>query len=110
MHTHARAYVLPCCWCLPDAATPCTILDAGPIKALVQERQQDWHARFGGVLGLKVVQLSGDAYADELDTELQDADLICATPEKFGAREREHREGGSRAAGLHGHTCTSMLL
>lgn len=60
---------------------------AGPIKALVQERQMDWQARFGQVLGLKVIQLTGDDDLLSLD-DLELADVICSTPEKFG----EHPE------------------
>jgi replicative superfamily II helicase len=50
---------------------------------LVQERQQDWQARFGAALGLKVLQLTGDDDADSLE-DLEAADIICSTPEKFG--------------------------
>jgi replicative superfamily II helicase len=56
---------------------------AGPIRALVQERQTDWQARFGQVLGLKVVQLTGDDDSEGLE-DLEAADIICSTPEKFG--------------------------
>lgn len=70
---HASA---PCAW-------PAPCCPAGPIKALVQERQQDWQARFGTALGLKVLQLTGDDNADPLE-DLEAADIICSTPEKFG--------------------------
>jgi replicative superfamily II helicase len=50
-------------------------------RALVQERHQDWAARFGP-LGLTVTELSGDSDAEA--RELEGADLICTTPEKFG--------------------------
>jgi ATP-dependent DNA helicase HFM1/MER3 len=55
----------------------------GPIKALVQERQADWQQRFG-TLGLRCVQLTGDVDDDKLEDELDRADIICTTPEKFG--------------------------
>lgn len=73
-------------YCLALCPAPCNVLlHAGPIKALVQERQQDWQARYGTTLGLKVLQLSGDAGdSDELEADLEAADIICATPEKFG--------------------------
>jgi replicative superfamily II helicase len=48
----------------------------------VQERHADWSARFGP-LGLSVVELSGDSGGEA--RELEGADLICTTPEKFGA-------------------------
>lgn len=43
----------------------------------------DWQARFGQALGLKVLQLTGDDDTDGLD-EMEAADIICSTPEKFG--------------------------
>lgn len=56
----------------------------GPIKALIQERQTDWQQRFGGTLGLRCVQLTGDVDDELMDEELEAADIICSTPEKFG--------------------------
>jgi replicative superfamily II helicase len=50
-------------------------------RALVQERHHDWSERFGP-LGLSVVELSGDN--DSEGRDLEGADLICTTPEKFG--------------------------
>lgn len=43
----------------------------------------DWQARFGQALGLKVLQLTGDDDSLILD-DLESADVICSTPEKFG--------------------------
>lgn len=40
--------------------------------------------RFTRVLGLSVVELSGDTEPSPL--ELDAADIICTTPEKFGGR------------------------
>jgi hypothetical protein len=59
----------------------------GPIKALVQERQADWQRRFG-TLGLRCVQLTGDIDDANMEEELEGADIICSTPEKFGERIR----------------------
>jgi hypothetical protein len=59
----------------------------------------DWSARFGP-LGLSVVELSGDS--DPEPRELEGADLICTTPEKFGARGLGlalDRVGAGRASG-----------
>jgi replicative superfamily II helicase len=69
----------------PDHGAAFVVLHtcAGPIKALVQERQADWQDRFGRVLGLRVVQLTGDDDTEGLD-ELETVDVICTTPEKFG--------------------------
>ncbi len=53
-----------------------------PLRALVQERMADWQGRFGRVLGLNCLEMSGDAEPDA--AEMMAADLICTTPEKFG--------------------------
>lgn len=57
------------------------IIYLAPIRALVQERVADWGNRFG-LLGLLCMELSGDADAERADLEA--ADIICTTPEKFG--------------------------
>lgn len=46
------------------------------------ERQADWQARFGPA-GLRVVQLTGDDDTEGLE-DVEGADIICSTPEKFG--------------------------
>jgi replicative superfamily II helicase len=75
------------------------IVYIGPIKALVQERQADWQQRFGK-LGLRCVQLTGDVDEDNLEDEIERADVICTTPEKFGecalllAGKRQQLAGG----------------
>jgi replicative superfamily II helicase len=60
------------------------IIYVGPIRALVQERVQDWGDRFGR-LGCTCVELTGDN--DAMADNLAEADIICTTPEKFGAWE-----------------------
>jgi replicative superfamily II helicase len=50
----------------------------------VQEKQGDWADRYGGSLGLKVVELTSDADDDSIQEELEAADIVCSTPEKFG--------------------------
>eukprot|EP00882_Tetradesmus_deserticola_P028003 GHRQ01031164.1.p1 GENE.GHRQ01031164.1~~GHRQ01031164.1.p1 ORF type:complete len:248 (+),score=80.72 GHRQ01031164.1:76-744(+) len=66
----------------------------GPIKALVQERQADWQRRFG-MLGLRCVQLTGDVDDDNMADELEAADIICTTPEKFDQVTRTVFEKGN---------------
>ena len=68
-----------------------------PHRALVQERHQDWSERFGP-LGLSVVELSGDSDAEA--RELEGADLVCTTPEKFGERARPRAVSWRRACNL----------
>jgi hypothetical protein len=49
--------------------------------------------RFARVLGLSVVELSGDVEPSPQD--LDAADLICTTPEKFDAITRKYKEFGN---------------
>jgi activating signal cointegrator complex subunit 3 len=52
-----------------------------PLKALARERLEDWRKKLGQMLGLNVVELTGDVTPD-LAT-LKKADVIIATPEKW---------------------------
>ena len=63
----------------------------------LQERTRDWQARFGGALGLTCRELTGDS---EDIANLDGADIICITPEKFDALTRKHKDqGGMRFFG-----------
>lgn len=70
-----------------------------PMKALVHEKVKDWgkrfgplpcptptplspSTRFGASLGINCVELTGDT--DLEPAEIEAADVICTTPEKFG--------------------------
>ncbi|XVF60252.1 hypothetical protein PTKIN_Ptkin08bG0030000 [Pterospermum kingtungense] len=57
-----------------------------PSKALVQEKLRDWNQKFGS-LGINCLELTGDneSYSRR---NLQEADLILTTPEKFDAVTR----------------------
>ncbi|PRW56253.1 putative ATP-dependent DNA helicase HFM1 isoform A [Chlorella sorokiniana] len=57
-----------------------------PSRALVQEKVRDWTQRFG-VLGITCRELTGDTDREGLE-DLDSADIICATPEKFDAVTR----------------------
>ncbi len=59
-----------------------TVLDMQPCKSLVQEKAQDWMKRLGK-LGLVVKEVTGDTEKN-LSDGLDDADVICTTPEKLG--------------------------
>lgn len=63
----------------------------------------DWQARFGQVLGLKVVQLTGDDDTDGQE-ELESGDVICSTPEKFG----ECRSAGDDLVMFIVHPCSGI--
>lgn len=54
-----------------------------PIRALVQEKVKQWHHSFGSKLGLTCYELTGDTDAAD-GLHLDNADIICTTPEKFG--------------------------
>lgn len=59
------------------------IIYLAPIRALVQEKVKQWQQTFGSKLGLTCSELTGDTdMADNL--HLDNADIICTTPEKFG--------------------------
>jgi replicative superfamily II helicase len=58
------------------------IVYLAPMRALVQQKLQEWTERFGSVLGLKCLEVTGDSDPDPL--ELEQADILCSTPEKFG--------------------------
>ena len=64
-----------------------------PLRALVQERRDDWQKRFGE-MGLKCVELTSDTHDEEGSPEamgkiLQNADIILATPEKWDSITRK---------------------
>ena len=54
-----------------------------PIRALVQEKVKQWQQSFGNKLGLTCCELTGDTDIAE-SLHLDNADIICTTPEKFG--------------------------
>ena len=66
-----------------------------PMKALAQERLDDWSLRLG-MVGLVCVELTGDSAfrADDMLAKLQSADVILTTPEKWDSvtrRFQDHR-------------------
>ncbi|CAI9109838.1 OLC1v1009749C1 [Oldenlandia corymbosa var. corymbosa] len=64
-----------------------------PSKALVQEKVRDWNQKFGQ-LGVNCLELTGDNETYSL-RNIQDADIILTTPEKFDAVTRYRaRDGG----------------
>lgn len=52
-----------------------------PLKALARERLEDWRRKMGQLLGLTVVELTGDVTPDLYI--LKKADIIITTPEKW---------------------------
>lgn len=52
---------------------------------LCQERVTDWSKKFGSILGVSIIEVSGDTEVDDA-TLLDVADVICTTPEKFGEK------------------------
>eukprot|EP01127_Copromyxa_protea_P008859 TRINITY_DN2045_c0_g2_i1.p1 TRINITY_DN2045_c0_g2~~TRINITY_DN2045_c0_g2_i1.p1 ORF type:complete len:2126 (-),score=516.29 TRINITY_DN2045_c0_g2_i1:21-6239(-) len=62
----------------------------GPLKALVRERLKDWKRRFAGMLGKKVIELTGD-YTPDIRS-LQTADIILTTPEKWDGISRNWQQ------------------
>eukprot|EP00210_Caulerpa_lentillifera_P006131 g5858.t1 len=69
------------------------VIYIAPTRSLVQERVRDWNDRFGNGLDLKIKELTGDI-ENLKSNEIDQADIICATPEKFDAVTRKHRDHG----------------
>nr|AKI32384.1 DNA helicase [Watanabea reniformis] len=65
-----------------------------PSKALVQERVTDWRNRFGASLNLVCVEVTGDTQATNTN-DLDAADIICTTPEKFDSLTRGGESNGN---------------
>ncbi|BDD63957.1 hypothetical protein MPDQ_006298 [Monascus purpureus] len=57
-----------------------------PMKALVRERVDDWRKRLTALMGLKLVELTGDNTPDT--RTIRDADIIITTPEKWDGISR----------------------
>ncbi|KAK9806413.1 hypothetical protein WJX73_003409 [Symbiochloris irregularis] len=69
-----------------------------PNRALVQERVKDWQGRFRH-MSLECKELTGDTGMLDVH-ELDNADIICTTPEKFDAVTRKRQDqGGMRFLG-----------
>ncbi|KAK9810502.1 hypothetical protein WJX72_011853 [[Myrmecia] bisecta] len=75
------------------------VIYLAPIRALVQEKAQEWSVKFGERLGLSCKEMTGDSDAQDLQG-MDAADIICTTPEKFDAVTRKHKDqGGMRFFG-----------
>jgi replicative superfamily II helicase len=62
------------------------IVYIAPLKALVKERLEDWKDRLKSVLGISVVELTGDTTPESWI--LQKSNLILTTPEKWDGISR----------------------
>ncbi|KAA6419380.1 MAG: putative ATP-dependent DNA helicase HFM1-like [Trebouxia sp. A1-2] len=69
------------------------IVYLAPIRALVQEKVKQWQQSFGNRLGLTCSELTGDTDMAG-SVHLDNADIICTTPEKFDAVARRHKDQG----------------
>ncbi|XP_011405054.1 PREDICTED: probable ATP-dependent DNA helicase HFM1 [Amphimedon queenslandica] len=69
------------------------IVYVAPIKALCSERYEDWSSKFGR-FGLKCAELTGDSQLDDY-FELQNAQIIMTTPEKWDSMTRKWRDNKS---------------
>ena len=64
-----------------------------PTRSLVQEKCKEWQGRFGSSLNLMVREFTGDSLENGKEV-LQDADILCVTPERFDSITRRNRHGG----------------
>ena len=63
-----------------------------PLKALVQEKKEEWIARFGP-LGIVCKELTGDTDIAAW-SELTGVDILLTTPEKFDSITRKNKDRG----------------
>ncbi|XP_078075341.1 putative ATP-dependent DNA helicase HFM1 [Mustelus asterias] len=66
------------------------IVYMAPIKALCNQRHDDWKEKFGPI-GLNCKELTGDTEMDDY-FEIQDAHIIITTPEKWDTMTRKWRD------------------
>jgi len=52
----------------------------------LQEKVKEWQQRFGSSLGLQIEELTGDTDINQDISRIDNADVICTTPEKFGMK------------------------
>jgi activating signal cointegrator complex subunit 3 len=62
------------------------IVYVAPLKALAKERLFDWKKNIGKKLGLKILELTGENTPELV--ELQEADILIVTPEKWDGISR----------------------
>ncbi len=79
--------------------SPPRSLYIAPMKALCQERFEDWKARFGRI-GLKVSELTGDTEDPFSGGELTRAQIILTTPEKWDTFTRKWKDNKSLVQGI----------
>ena len=63
-----------------------------PLKAIVQEKKEEWIARFGP-LGIVCKELTGDSDVSSW-SELTSVDILLTTPEKFDSITRRNKDRG----------------
>ena len=56
------------------------------LSLLLQEKVKEWRQRLGCDLRLQIEELTGDTDSIPDVTRMDSADVICTTPEKFGAQ------------------------
>lgn len=83
----------------PQSAGPSTrgrrkTVYLAPLRALVGEKEREWSRSFGNALGLVCKELTGDTAEAVSWGELEGVDIILATPEKFDAITRFHKDRG----------------
>ena len=78
-----------CIFRLLNAHAGKKVIYVAPLKALARQRIQEWRESFGKILGLKIVELTGDNTPDF--RALKQADIIITTPEKWDGISRGWR-------------------
>uniref|UniRef100_UPI00398EC65E probable ATP-dependent DNA helicase HFM1 isoform X3 n=1 Tax=Pristiophorus japonicus TaxID=55135 RepID=UPI00398EC65E len=75
---------------IPKPWSNIKIVYMAPIKALCNQRHEDWKEKFGPI-GLNCKELTGDTEMDDY-FEIQDAHIIITTPEKWDTMTRKWRD------------------
>lgn len=76
-------------WAAFRDAPKSKVIYIAPLKALVRERVADWMRRLTGLMGRKLVELTGDNTPDM--KAITESDIIISTPEKWDGCSRGWR-------------------
>lgn len=61
-----------------------------PVEALAKDRLRDWESKFGRMLGVKVVELTGETATDI--KLLEKGQIIISTPERWDVLSRRWKQ------------------
>ncbi len=72
---------------------------------------KDWQQRLGRDLGMQIEELTGDTESTQDVSRMESSDVICTTPEKFGAQPMLSISSGlSHLSQLQTLCCTQTTI